>query len=132
MFKEVLSSIEDLVFEQTDEECVEELWEYHITASENSWTRAARRKRMRESKATDGPDDTPVRKAARFEGKVLARDMPPSTIASTMPYPRLACKIFQKLENAIVEIQWVRGKDRELFEGFWNHVSKKVREKEKG
>jgi len=70
-----------------------------LTATGNTWSRAARRKKL----------NTPSRG--------MPEGIPLSTVA-------LVCQI--TLSHNQLEFNWVRGRDRTLFDSFCNHISRKV------
>jgi len=70
-----------------------------LTATGNTWSRAARRKKLN---APSG-------------------GAPEETTSSPMA---LVCQI--TLSHKHLEFNWVRGRDRTLFDSFCNHISRKV------
>jgi hypothetical protein len=110
-------------------------WVVVIDASKNTWSRSARRKRKREASpierhlkaatiAISDPDDSEKTEAANA--------IPPELL------DKLICSISPKPlpprtnSNAGVtlEAQWIKGDRRSMFEGFWSHVCRKLKEKE--
>ncbi|KAK7044830.1 S-adenosyl-L-methionine-dependent methyltransferase [Favolaschia claudopus] len=80
-----------------------------VYASSNTWSRAARRKQKRD------PGQAP---AAEVNLVCSLRWILPDPDADSESLGR----------EVTLECQWVRGKDRSLFEGFASHVSRKVTE----
>ncbi|KAJ6557965.1 S-adenosyl-L-methionine dependent methyltransferase [Mycena capillaripes] len=79
---------------------------FTIYATKNTWSRTARRKNKH------APQDSPEADASA---------------------PNLICCvhwIFQEMAQGetVLECQWIQGKDRQLFEGFASHMSRKVSE----
>ncbi|CAE6511168.1 unnamed protein product [Rhizoctonia solani] len=72
----------------------------HVTVCEVTWTRAARRQMAR---------DAPMIEEGRNE------DIKPVMV----------CQV-RVVDTHILEVRWVRGKDRNIFESFWGYLSKKL------
>jgi hypothetical protein len=134
VFRDVLFGIGSLEIEDMKEQSDSELWAFWITARENTWSRAARRKRKRdEAIATQG--DPQPHKSALIEGQTRQMVVEVGNSKNVPETPGLICKISQvpsSSSDQVVEIQWIRGRVRELFDGFWSHVCRKASEKSKG
>ena len=95
--KQVLSTIEGVTIIQElsapDEVTI------RLIATGNTWSRAARRKKLNASSSGTSEETTS------------------SPVA-------LVCQI--TLSHKHLEFNWVRGRDRTLFDGFCNHISRKV------
>lgn len=120
---EVLSSIDRLSFTFTGRDSYAatkttletispgSLWYFTIFASENTWSRAARRAKQRLPTAQDNMKST----NSNAPGQV-----------------NLACRISafdRSEENCSTDLvaQWTKGAERDLFEGFWSHVCRKLK-----
>jgi len=86
-----------------------------VSAMQNTWSRSARRKKLSQVPQVSNN----------------------STFASIKPHaPALKCVIScngeetdHDTQGALnLEVSWVQGRDRALFESFWNHVCRKVAE----
>ena len=91
---DVVRSVEGLNMEPTTEEAPVPDW--IVSASGDSWSRAARRKRQ---------------KAMQIEG-----DTPPDT--------RMTCRI--RVNADCLTFDWLKGRERTLFESFASHIERKV------
>lgn len=82
---------------------------YTIEATEDTWTRAARRRRQKERETRSQNDaTTPV---ALICGIQLHYEVAEAKSGPGEPY---------------VQFQWIQGRDRALFESFCSHVSRKI------
>lgn len=70
-----------------------------LAATGNTWSRAARRKKLKAS-SSDTSQQT------------------------TLPPVKLVCQA--TLSHKLLEFNWVRGRDRTLFESLCSHISRKV------
>ena len=70
-----------------------------VTATGNTWSRAARRKKLKASSSETSHE-------------------------TTLPPAALVCQM--TLSHKQLEFNWVRGRDRTLFDTFCSHVSRKV------
>lgn len=77
-----------------------------ISASENTWSRAARRKRK---------EMVQVGPPAPDEARMICR----------ITHEREAGRYGNTITNYLV-LDWVKGRDRDLFESFASHVERKV------
>lgn len=98
--------------ELTSKDAIIRVW-----AKENTWSRKARRRleRMKKENATMNVD--------------LSSTAVPESDANVV----LLVRCFNQdntgqneAESWSLEASWVRGRDRELFEGLWSHLSRKV------
>jgi len=95
--KEVLSTTEGVtIIEEntTPDEVV-----IKLTATGNTWSRAARRKKLKAPSSETSQD-------------------------TTLPSVMFVCRM--TLSHKQLEFNWVQGRDRTLFESFCNHISRKV------
>jgi len=92
--KQVLSTTEGVTVIQ--EHSTSDEMSIGLTATGNTWSRAARRKKL---------------KALSNEG-------------ATLPHVVLVCQM--TLSHEQLEFNWVRGQDRTLFDSFCSHISRKV------
>jgi hypothetical protein len=145
---QVLGSIEGLTVHEVavvtssseEGESEKPAWKFDIQARENTWSRAARRKRKR----SNSPPSGRVGKMPRTDSTSMDTPTPRREEKSTVPDVAatavLHCRIsilHSASEQAdsegssplyvTLEAQWVRGKDRALFEGFWSHLCRKVK-----
>lgn len=95
--RQVLSTTEGLTVIQEDS-TIDEVT-IKITATGNTWSRAARRKKLKEP-WNETPHET------------------------ALPPAALTCQI--TLSHGQLGFSWVRGRDRTLFESFCSHISRKV------
>jgi len=95
--RQVLSTTEGLTVIQEDSTSDEVT--IRITATGNTWYRAARRKKLKE----------PPRETSH---------------ETTLSPVALICQM--NLSHNQLEFNWVRGRDRALFESFCSHISRKV------
>jgi len=94
--KQVLSSTEGVTVVQ--EHFTPDEVTIKLTATGNTWSRAARRKKL---------------------------NAPSGETSETTSSPvALVCQI--TLSHKYLEFNWVRGRDRALFDSFCNHISRKV------
>ncbi|KAJ7185804.1 S-adenosyl-L-methionine dependent methyltransferase [Mycena filopes] len=97
----VLASVEGLRVEKAE---ASNSLRFTVYATKNTWSRAARRKNKQN----------------------------PEEQAAEVSAPNLVCRIecvFQHTgQDTFLEYQWIRGRDRPLFEGFASHVSRKISE----
>lgn len=95
--KQVLSTIEGLAVIQehppSDEATI------RVVTTGNTWSRAARRKKLK-SPSNEAPHE------------------------ATLSPVALVCQI--TISHKQLEFNWVRGRDRTLFESFCNHISRRV------
>ncbi|KAF8079212.1 hypothetical protein FPV67DRAFT_1444380 [Lyophyllum atratum] len=87
-----------------------------VTATSDTWSRAARRKRKR----------------SEALGNAINGDVPTtSTTSGENPDPALVCGFTilsgDKNMDVIMEVRWLYGWDRMVFESFASHVAKKVK-----
>ena len=119
----------------------EALWKYDVTANENTWSRAARRKRKRSISPSSGRVKK-IPRLDRTEPQIPIRLRGENAYAPDLPHhPALQCWIsvldspskysytHYNQRSLTLEAQWRRGKDRGMFESFWSHVCRKVIDK---
>jgi len=112
----------------------DERWAFIVEGSENTWSRAARRKRKRGHDDTGGITEPP-QKVSISDGKhPVERQAGGDITAGNEPQKRLddhftgvRCRISHK-ERDVIECQWMRGNDTQLFQGLWSHICRKMKE----
>lgn len=82
-----------------------------VNASANTWSRAARRKRL--GKTTALPDDTGEQNATVERSLVCRLEL-------------FVRDVERGKEEAMVLFHWTKGRDRQTFESFVSHVSRKI------
>lgn len=119
-------------------------WKFDVQANENTWSRAARRKRKRSTSPSHdrAKPTTQLNRGASPETVIYPRVEKTSNLHSPAA---LHCWLYAAVppqsqhvshttpEKSIIgvtlETQWVRGKDRGMFEGFFSHVCRKITER---
>ena len=84
-----------------------------VVARQNTWSRAARRRQARaEATHPSVPGDDPAK-------------IRPALICDIY-WGSDVSQVLSKRHNSVLECRWVEGEDRNLFESFWNHVTRKL------
>ncbi|CDO68174.1 hypothetical protein BN946_scf184938.g26 [Trametes cinnabarina] len=103
----LLTSVDGLVLRDPDAEELRTAADYVVSATRNSWSRAARRKKQETMDVDNGQSDPPKLVCrVRYEGASAANE--------------------RQHENGRLVFDWLRGRERSLFESFASHVERKV------
>jgi hypothetical protein len=96
-----------------------------VASSANTWSRAARRKaQMTMDTETDVPEPA---QSSRVAPLIVCRVFWVPSDNNCNESVGLIDMIETRTHDAVLQVDWVRGRDRGLFESFAGHVARKVR-----